>query len=155
MTHNALIVNIAERRAAIHAGHASSRPLSDGYENVGLAGEVAFGMFCGQCPDFSERPGGDKGIDFVVPLLYTVDVKTARNAGNLIHEAGKKMPADIYVLAEYGEDGAASLVGWEWRQRLMAAPTKDFGYGIVNHYIQRTALRPMGDMARRIWKAHS
>lgn len=146
-----LLQALAARRASLHAGHASSRPLSGDYEEVGLAGEMAFGMFCGQCPDFSDKPAGDGGIDFVVPLLYTVDVKTAQKAHNLIHEAGKEMPADIYVLAEH-KNGAATLVGWEWRKRLLSAPTKDFGYGVVNHYIGRESLRPMSDLDGRIWR---
>jgi hypothetical protein len=117
------IAKYADSRAALHQGHASSRPLSEGYERVGLAGEFAFGRFCGQMPDLSERPGGDAGVDFVVPLLYTVDVKTAKKANNLIHEAFKPMAADIYVLAEYVEGDEAELVGWAWRSSLSSAPT--------------------------------
>lgn len=141
----------AERRASLHASHASSRPLSDGYEEIGLRGEVAFGQFSGICPDFSDRPGGDRGIDFVVPLLYTVDVKSARKAHYLLHEAGREMPADIYVLAEV-IDGKASLVGWEWKSRLERAPARDFGHGIINHHIARDHLRPMDELGRRLWR---
>jgi hypothetical protein len=145
------IAKYADARAALHAGHASSRPLSDDHENVGLAGEFEFGRFCGQMPDLSERPAGDKGVDFVVPLLYTVDVKTARKASNLIHEASKPLAADIYVLAEHiGDD--ARLLGWAWRSTLAAAPVKDFGHGIENRYIPREMLRPMEELGRRIWR---
>lgn len=147
---NDFISSAAARRSAIHATHASSRPLSDGYDEIGLLGEVAFGQFCGMCPDFSTRPDGDKGVDFVVPLLYTVDVKTARKANNLIHEAGKPMPADIYVLAEVVGDGA-ELVGWAWKKSLQEAPTRDFGHGIVNHYIPRDQLRTIRELA---WRLH-
>lgn len=149
---NSFIASTASRRATLHADHASSRPLSDGYEEIGLLGEVAFGQFCGLCPDFSDRPGGDKGVDFVVPLLYTVDVKTARTATWLLHEAGKPLVADIYVLAEV-VDGGAVLVGWEWGKNLASAPTADKGKrGIVSHYIPRSQLRPMDDLAERLWR---
>jgi hypothetical protein len=145
------IAKYADARAALHAGHASSRPLSEGYENVGLAGEFAFGRFCGQMPDLSERPAGDQGVDFVIPLLYTVDVKTARKANNLIHEASKPLTADIYVLAEHiGDD--ARLLGWAWRSTLAAAPVKDFGHGIDNRYIPRENLRAMEELGQRIWR---
>jgi hypothetical protein len=147
-----IITKHASARAALHAGHASSRPLSEGYENVGLAGEFEFGRFCGQMPDLSERPAGDKGVDFVVPLLYTVDVKTARKAHSLIHEASKPLAADIYVLAEYGEDDEAKLVGWVWRAALAKADIKDFGHDIDNRYIPREMLRPMEELGRRIWR---
>jgi len=148
-----LLTKHAAAREALHAGHASSRPLSEGYERVGLAGEFAFGRFCGQMPDLSERPAGDKGVDFVVPLLYTVDVKTARKAHNLIHEASKPLAADIYVLAEYGEDDEATLVGWAWRKQLAAAPVRDFGHGIENRYIARENLRSMEELGPRVWRA--
>lgn len=149
MSDGDFIADTAARRAELHAGHASSRPLSEGYEQIGLAGEVAFGMFSGLCPDFSDRPGGDRGVDFVSSLRYTVDVKTARRANNLLHEAGKPIAADIYVLAEYDE-GKAELVGWEWGRNLAKAPTRDFGHGVVSHYIPREKLRPMSELARRL-----
>jgi hypothetical protein len=145
------IAKYADARAALHAGHASSRPLSEDYENVGLAGEFAFGRFCGQMPDLSERPAGDQGVDFVIPLLYTVDVKTARKANNLIHEASKPLTADIYVLAEHSGDDAR-LLGWAWRSTLAAAPVKDFGHGIDNRYIPRENLRAMEELGQRIWR---
>lgn len=128
--------------------------MSPGYENVGLAGEFAFGKFCGLMPDVSERPQGDAGVDFCLPLLFTVDVKTARRACYLIHEQGKPF-ADVYVLAEYFDaTKTAALVGWEFGARLAAAPVRDFGYGILSHWIPRDQLRPMDDLAGRVarWK---
>lgn len=142
---------VAERRHALHVDHASSRPLSPDYEFVGLAGEVAFGIEIGMMPNFDEKPDGDGGIDFTVPLLFTVDVRTARKAGYLIHEEGKPLRADIYVLAEFDDDaGRAKLVGWEWANALVKAPTRDFGYGIINHYIHRKKLRPMESLTSRV-----
>ncbi len=140
----------AINRHELHENHSSSRPLSDNYEGGGIDGEVAFSMFSGIACDLSERPGGDKGIDFVVPLLFTVDVKTARKAYHLIHETGKSF-ADIYVLAEYnGEGKPATLLGWEYGSKLSKAPTKDFGYGIINHYIHKSKLRPMTELKKRV-----
>jgi hypothetical protein len=150
MDYKDAIHSLATRRAAIHDGHNSSRPLSEGYEDVGMAGEFAFGHFCGLMPDIGERPDGDGGVDFVVPLLFTVDVKTARKAFNLIHEHGKPF-ADLFVLAEYFDGTrSASLVGWEYGKRLAAAPVRDFGYGVLNHYIPREELRPMDELAARL-----
>lgn len=147
-----IIDAIALDREQLHATTPSSRPLSEGYESVGLHGEFAFGTFSGQMPDITERPKGDAGVDFVVPLLFTVDVKTARKAFNLIHESGKPF-ADIYVLAEYDDQSAtARLVGWEFGSRLASSPTKDFGYGILNHYISRDVLRSMDSLGKRIWR---
>ena len=137
---------IAKRRHDIHKNHASSRPLSKDYELVGLSGEIAFGKFSGLTPDLSERPEGDKGVDFTTPNGMTIDVKTARKAFNLIHEEGKVF-VDIYVLAQYADKTEkADLLGWEYGHALKDAPKRDFGYGIINHYIHKDKLRPMQDI---------
>ena len=139
---------IAKRRHDIHKNHASSRPLSKDYELVGLSGEIAFGEFANLEADLSERPEGDNGVDFEAPNGMTIDVKTARRAYNLIHETGKKF-ANIYVLAQYDENTeSATLMGWEYGTTLAKAPTKDFGYGIINHYISKDRLRPMVDIKK-------
>ena len=140
----------AQGRHEAHKDHASSRPLSEDYELIGLLGEVEFGKLTGQMVDLERRLDGDKGVDFVVPLNFTVDVKTARKAFHLIHEVGKGF-ADIYVLAQY-DDGTkgVELIGWEWGAVLARAPEKDFGYGIRNHYIPADKLRPMSELVRRI-----
>lgn len=140
----------AQRRHESHANHKSSRPLSDGYEEVGLLGELAFAMATGVMPDLQRRLDGDKGIDFILPVRLSVDVKTARKAFNLIHEQGKPF-ADIYVLARYNDDGGnVTLLGWEFGSVLKAAPVKDFGYGIMSHYIPSEKLRPMDTLLRRL-----
>mgnify|MGYP003650116573 FL=1 len=137
------IREIAQRRHDIHKHHASSRPLSKDYELVGLSGEVAFAEFSGLEVDWEERPSGDKGIDFITPNGTTIDIKTARKAYNLIHEENKPF-ADIYVLAQYMDDTEEStLIGWEYGSILEKSPRKDFGYGIVNHYISKNKLNPM------------
>lgn len=143
----------AARRERLHANHASSRPWSEGYEKVGLAGEFEFGRFCGQMPDLQERAGGDKGVDFRVLLQFTVDVKTARKAYHLSHESGKPL-ADIYVLAEYDDEtGQARLVGWEWGRNLLRAPLKDLGNnGVLGHCIHRSKLRPMSELNEHLFR---
>ena len=140
---------IADKRHQIHENHASSRPLSDDYNLVGISGEWAFAHFSGMMPDLEEKPEGDKGIDFSLPVRLTIDVKTARKAYHLIQEVGKPVRADIYVLAQYDDaTGKSELIGWEWAHILLQAPAKDFGYGIVNHYIHRNELRPMDDLKK-------
>lgn len=142
----AILQKEADDRHDAHRDHATSRPLSINYELVGLVGESKFGELCNQMPDLERRLDGDKGIDFIVPLKFSVDVKTARNAFNLIHEQGKNF-ADIYVLASYDDDTKdATLLGWEWGAVLKRAPVKDFGYGIMNHYIPAEQLRPMKEL---------
>lgn len=147
------ITDLATHRKSLHDGKPGNRPgLSDGYEEIGLLGEIEFGKFSGICPDFTDRPDGDNGYDFVVPMLYTLDVKTFRKAHNLIHEAAKPLLSDIYVLAHH-VDGRTELVGWEWRRTLLDAPTRKFHPdGPVNRYIPREKLRPMSELGRRIWR---
>lgn len=142
----------ANERGSLHESHASSRPLSVEYECVGLAGEFEFGANVGQMPDLERRPNGDKGIDFMVPVLMSVDVKTARKAGHLIHEQGKPF-ADLYVLAEFDDvHRRATLLGWCHGKALQAAPVRDFGYGILSHHIHRGALRPMSELLARVMR---
>ena len=140
----------AEARAQLHASHSSSRPLSEGYENVGLAGEHAFSQATGIAMDLEMRPGGDGGKDFEVFLGFTVNVHTARKAYNLIHEVGSKT-ADIIVLAAYSDETKeAELIGWEWGTVVLAAPSREFGHGILNHYIAAERLRPMKTLFDRL-----
>lgn len=141
----------ARQREALHKGQASSRPLSDDYEAVGLFGEFKFGAFSGIMPNLQPKPEGDSGIDFVMLMRFTLDVKTARKPKNLIHEKGKKF-VDIYVLASYEEDKSVKLLGWEWGAKLRKAPTKDFGYGVINHYIPAEKLRPMEELESKMVK---
>ena len=141
---------LVEDRNELHKNHESQRVLSEKHNEVGMAGEFSFGEFCGLWPDTESKPGGDGGIDFTVPLKFTVDVKTARKPGNLIHEQGKPV-ADIYVLAGYDDQSEkATLLGWQWGATLAAAPVRDFGYGVINHYIPQSQLRPMSELQARL-----
>lgn len=142
----------AQSRHESHKNHSTSRPLSDGYELIGLLGELEFAKQSGVMIDLERRLDGDKGIDFVVSVKLSVDVKTARKAYNLIHEEGKSF-ADIYVLAQYeDETNQTKLLGWEFGSVLKSAPVKDFGYGIKNHYIPKEQLKPMSALMKRIIK---
>ena len=140
----------AASRTAAHDGLSSQRKLSEGFEIVGVFGEIEFALQAGLPLPLDQNILSDGGVDFVAPLRFTVDVKTARKAFNLIQEVGK-IAADIYVLAEFdGESERARLVGWEWGAALRQAPTRDFGHGIVNHYIPASSLRPMAELFDRI-----
>lgn len=133
----------AERNAA-HARQNSHRPLSEDYEALGIFGECKFGFEFGLPVDKSLRIGGDNGIDFHTPL-GTIDVKTARKAFNLLVEESKmSRAADILVLCRFnGFTVEPELLGWECRARMAAAPTRDFGKGVIDHYIPAECLRPM------------
>lgn len=148
-----IIETLAARRTALHADRAeSSRPLSDDFDEIGLAGEVAFGTFSGLCPDFSDRPKGDDGYDFKVPLLYRVEVRSTKPGRNLIHREDKPLAADIYVLAEVDGD-RTTLVGWCWRKTLAEAEVRVLqDGGPPSHFVPRNALRPMGELEERLWK---
>ena len=144
---NQNIVRIAEQRSNTHIGHASQRILSEDYNLIGVCGEDAFAKEFNLEVDDSIKPSGDNGTDFVLNLGFSIDVKTAKLPYNLLLEVGKPV-ADIYVLADYN-NGDTKLIGWEWGLRLSQAPTKDFGYGVINHYIPAGNLRPMGELKRR------
>jgi hypothetical protein len=145
-----ILQNEADSRHEAHKNHASSRPLSEGYELIGLLGEAKFGQLTGLMPDLERKLSGDNGIDFIIPLKFSVDVKTARKPKHLIQERGK-ISADIYVLAGYDETTKrVRLLGWEWGAELKRAPVKDFGYGIFNHYIPVDQLKPMEKLTKRI-----
>lgn len=144
---------LAARRSALHSGRSeSSRPMSDDFEEVGLAGEAEFGTFSGICPDFSDKPDGDAGYDFKVPLLYTVDVKGTKPGRNLVHRADRPMEADIYVLAEVAGD-TTTLVGWCWRKTLAASEPRVLRPGgPPSHFVARESLRPMSELEERLWR---
>jgi hypothetical protein len=142
----------AERREALHVNSAARRPLSNGYELVGLAGEVEFATTYNQPLNLLRRRGGDGGIDFTIPLAFTVDVKCLRDASDLLVEEGT-VTADIYVLAEYfDKTKRATLVGWEYGSIVAKVPARAYPREIVNHIIPREALRPMSDIRGRLMR---
>ena len=148
LTHRAKIE--AAIRTAAHDGLPSQRKLSEGFEIVGVFGEIEFAVRSGLPLPLDQNILSDGGVDFIVPLRFTLDVKTACKAFNLIQEVGKVTP-DIYVLAEFNWEGArVRLVGREWGAALRQAPTRDFGHGLINHFIPAFSLRPMAELFDRI-----
>lgn len=153
----------AQLRHEAHIGHPTHRPLSEGYELVGLRGEEAFVEMFGGEVDMERKLGGDGGRDNSLPLrfvepatgslvavVFLVDIKAARKPGNLIAEVGKVKPKTIYVLAKYDDArDKAELLGWEWGDRLAKAPRRDFGYGVINHFIPRGSLRKLTELQHR------
>lgn len=128
--------------------------MSKNYEEVGLLGEWEFAKFCGLMP--RTEPGGDGGYDFELPVVFTVDVKTARRSDRLLVEAGK-VKADIYVLAWYMDDedgGECALIGWTSAAVVKAQEPRDSGRGIINHVVEADKLRPMAELERMMgaWK---
>lgn len=143
------IRRMAKDREEIHKDHASSRPLSKGYERLGLAGEYQFAREFGFSVDEELRPEGDGGKDFPSGL-GSIDVKTARKAFNLIVEENH-VKSDIYVLAQYfDETDKAKLLGWAYKKEVLAAPKKDFGYGVINHYIPKEKLYEMSTLKKKL-----
>jgi len=151
------LLQIAQQRSGTHVGHKSQRILSSDYNMVGVCGEDAFADEFGLKIDDSIKPAGDKGIDFTLSLPFTVDVKCAKLPFNLLLEVGKPV-VDIYVLADYNDSfnkelSSSILLGWEWGKVLAKSPTKDFGYGVINHYIPAEDLRPISELKER-YEAH-
>lgn len=151
-------LEVVEARNAVFRGKARNRPLTEGYEEIGMLGEWEFGRWSGIFP--RTKPGGDGGYDFQVPVVFTVDVKSSKRGDVLFVEAGK-VKADIYVLAHvaYGEevevdsrtvwaDPRTKLVGWCFASQVKAMPAKDSGRGIINHTLSASELRPMEELRR-------
>ena len=138
---------IADQRTGSHIGHQSQRILGDNHDLVGVSGETIFAKYFGLKINDDIKPEGDDGIDFLLGLNFSVDVKTARKPYNLLLEVGKPV-ADIYVLADFN-DGDPYLLGWQWGIILSQAPSKDFGYGVINHYIPVEELRSMNELLNR------
>lgn len=139
------LVAHAEARHALHEGKRSHRPLSEGYELVGLAGEKAFCDWAGIKVDLTLRPRG-KRINYRINRKK-IDVLTARKPNHLLVEQGK-VRADIYVLAAYRDhDGTARLLGWADKAMVREAAAWDVGgMGVISHAIWHTNLRPMAEL---------
>lgn len=143
----------AKQRTAMKNTAASHRPLSEGSEIVGLVGECQFGCeFNLPLINWERKPAGDSGHDFIVPVRFTLDVKTARNPLNLLVEQHKVL-ADIYALAGYSDDTKqARLLGWEWKAAVLRAPVSDRFGGVMSHYIPAEDLRPMEELHKRVMR---
>ena len=159
MTDQLTIEAEADRRHRLHESHPTHRPLSDGYELVGLKGEEEFARVFGGVVDLSSKPGGDGGQDAAVRLRTTrrfpVDVKTSRKPIHLPVEFGKVKTGTIYVLAAYSDaTKRARLLGWATADDLLAAPVRELTEGIKSHAIHVADLRDIQELLdRRVLEA--
>jgi hypothetical protein len=143
---------LSKKRNRCFAHLPRNRPWGKDYEDVGLLGEWEFGCFSGQMPKL--KVGGDGGVDFEIPVVYTVDVKTARNPARLLVEAGK-VKADIYVLAHFTEvedEAQATLLGWTSAHVVKSYEPVDTGRGVINHAVPADKLRPMDELRAMMGK---
>lgn len=136
----------ADEREKVHANSPTSRPLSDGYEKVGLAGERTFCAWAGIGIDLIVRPRGTQSVNYTVEGKK-INVFTARKPKHLLVEKGKAK-ADIYVLCRYrDEDNKAIMLGWASKAEVLAAPVLDTGgFGILSHSLPRGQLHPMDSL---------
>ena len=136
----------ADERRRLHAGQATSRPLSKDYEYIGLLGEAHFAEMTGLPLDLNHRIAGDHGIDFVAGSL-TIDVKTAAIPAYLLVEKGKVF-ASIYVLAGYdAPSDTVRMLGWMYGDDMEACPSGIAGWTIPSHYIRRGDTNPIESLA--------
>ncbi len=145
--HRQLAEQIVEQRDSLHRNDHSRRPLSSGYELIGILGEIAFAQTYLLPLDTRVRHNGDKGVDFRTPI-GTIDVKTAQKAYHLLVEVGKA-DADIYVLAAY-EAGEVRFLGWEWGRAMTKCPVNEFRPGLHSHYLPAELLHSMAELDKML-----
>lgn len=144
---------IGMARQALRAGGKGTKRFFDD-ENIedviGATGEAEFAKVFKLKVDETPRPGGDNGIDFVVDVgnkRLTIDVKTARNPLYLLVKVkDARRCADLLVLAKYHRDKSITFLGWQDKATIVKQPTRDFGYGIVSHYIPAHQLRRLSEL---------
>jgi hypothetical protein len=153
-----LAIRIGEARDCSHRfprSHAC-RHFNERSSIIGARGEIEFGKLVG-IPPSSAVGAGDGGVDFVVPGLGTVDVKTAvegkrdRHSMMLIVQEGKVV-ADYYVLAVASADLIECvLVGWANSDEVRAAwPRAVRPGGFTNHVVENERLHPIAPLAASI-----
>lgn len=138
---------IAELRQKLHdkVGNNTARFFRDRTEEnfIGLCGELAFAYRYGLTIDDRLLAVGDGGIDFEILGVGSIDIKTARRPLYLLLKSDQaSRAADVLVLARYRPTGI-KFVGWEYGRELARCPSRDFGYGIVNHFKAAEELRGM------------
>lgn len=135
---------VSKCRTRVHDGTRLREKLpTENADYVGLIGEWVFSQEFSLPIDLTISYKGDRGADFVVNGLR-IDVKTYRKPANMLRRVDTRLPAHILVLAEYfDKTGWAELIGWEFDEVMLECPTKDFGYGIINHFKPVNQLKPM------------
>lgn len=134
-------------RQDAHKNNTTPRFFDDPTEEntIGVYGEIEFAKEFGLDYDKTARPKGDRGVDFPTKI-GTINVKTARKPIFLFVKKFEPK-ADIYVLAAIDwVTKKVTFLGWEWDSVMRAMPTKDFGYGIVNHYKRAALLKSMNEL---------
>jgi len=116
---------------------------------IGLAGEFAFGEFCGLYPNL-DKSKADNGIDFNLPLVFTIDVKTSVKWPPYLLVKTNVCVPDIVVLVHYN-NGQPELIGWEFGTAIITKPVKDFGCGTPSYYISSSELRSMEELKKRLF----
>jgi len=143
------VMRIADTRRSAHKARGSRRGLTKNFEEIGVAGELAFEVWSGIPMDRKPRPRGDS-TDFWI-ANRRIDIKCYTRPICLLVERAKANQ-DYYVLAGWRNEKEISLLGWADLETVLAAPYRDFGRGIVNYYIDAKNLAPMGilvDTVRR------
>lgn len=142
--------SIGKRRTELHTGQASQTLRGKNTDQIAMKGEFFFAKTTGMMPNLKEKIAGDSGIDFIVAIMMTLDVKTSRIGDRLLHKAGKPT-ADLYVLVHYIEAiDDCEYVGWTTRQFLLNKEPRDTGCGIINHEVLAGELRPIEELLRRM-----
>ena len=149
---------IGNEREQLHRLDKTSRQLTLNTNETGLRGEHAFGEMVGIYPDTSLKRNGDNGVDFILPLLFTVDVKTRKERIPAMRDPflliePSKLNADIYVQMVLSPDlNQCECKGWVWNSEVRTFPVGDLGTGVKNHQIPESKLRSIEALTRRIQK---
>lgn len=142
------LIDEANARHVVHKRQSSSRPLSEDYELVGLAGEVQFELDFGVPRNAAILPGGDGRVDFTYNG-HTFDPKVARKAFNLLREINKPH-ADILILGQYhdyGDEISVTWVGWDYDSEMLKCPVRPFMRGgPMNHFKPASELRSIEEL---------
>jgi hypothetical protein len=86
-----------------------------------------------------------------------LEINTGKNNPRyLIVEKSGLRPDTIYALVGLFDHrpNQAAMMGWEWGHKLSAAPVRDFGYGVLSHYIPAGDLNPPGELQALLGKSH-
>lgn len=148
------MIDDVDRICAYRSSLPDTRDFVEDRHRVGWAGEEAFSKRFALPMDRAWVPG--TGADFELDLrlddgrvnTYSVDVKCYRKAYNVLVPVGE-IKHDLYVLSQYHDDAPAQLLGWCWATTVRCAPSKRFGYEIVNHFVPRRDLRDMRELDER------
>lgn len=147
---------IARLRQGAHPddGQLMSRKSGLEVNAVGVMGELVFARAYGLEVDERQRPYGDGGVDFWVPIFgrthsLTIDVKTNTFGGEpcllIPQRVLSKGGAEIYVLMQYS-NACINFVGWETNNVMQCAEIVDLGYG-PSYSRHCSDLRPMSQLA--------